>query len=814
MPNTTLSVLGAGVHAQSHLNELTKLGIKKIYYFDPNVELEIEGLEIVRCHTTDQLFNESGDAPVYIASPDRFHLTQMHRAILENRKIFCEKPLLNNAEEIESLKEQIALATHKNLPITSCHPRRFDKAYAGLLEPMIMGQSELTTDLGRVKKLSIHFDYKAPKPELPITSMMMDKLNHDLDILRMMFDIKDIALMKKYDSPRAFRVEGSLRTTDGDTIDLSFGGGRYAASGYQEWIQVEFDRGYVLINPDKQVDDAANSRGVSAINDAEVVIVDTTKETLQYHKLENMGTDYQARVTGVSRAVLNQFDDKPAYLSAQDLLFNNLLPAQLEQDWQGDDEQQATIDRKMIEIHKQRRLSPYLQDIILAARENDVEGVRTTLSSYREALARNDKDTVDLLRRLELHNEMTTTYNEAAIEAEFSERASKLGRAEALTQQYMRSYGRSAGVLPYYVGSDGKKYFGMVETKIDGRGIYDLAAGGEDVRISHIASGQSFTLDLRKPKGIPNAFRLVDIQVPADHGRAILTSFAEFDLAAKKYSNFYDDPQHPKLSLQRRQDLFRQMFLRMPEHGWRLDGIETDLVAGANEGREEHGYCIEQQDGPCQSYEVNLPSLRGDHVDNITHIWFAVETNEEKAIATELAQTGREEGCWVSLDELNAHYEQWLEQSQSMKSDTFGERINLLVLLANLQKYVGLVLKVAGEDALRAHWLERLPGIKTRLAEAFYEGYDYADLLERFSALDSKDVAEAEWDALATLGDRPEEASDRNTVWTDFLASLQQDSQVTESVAPMTATASALGLFARQGDAGETTVANLSPSFI
>lgn len=243
-----VAFIGAGDHAsRAHADHLSKIeGVSIEGVFDPN-NVTTAGFsksygvpKIYVCE--DDVFADGDVDAVLIASPDRFHMSQLEKAVQSGKHVFCEKPMCNNALELESLSRVFAEAGSQGLVVTSCHPRRFDPPYVWLKDNL----ADLTAQYGQVMELRLDFTYHKPsKSGLHGGSMLQDHMNHEFDYATYLFGHSPVTMHRLYDEEDRYHVTG----VRDDGIILVFGGSRrLESSTYGEFINVRFERASLQID--------------------------------------------------------------------------------------------------------------------------------------------------------------------------------------------------------------------------------------------------------------------------------------------------------------------------------------------------------------------------------------------------------------------------------------------------------------------------------------------------------------------------------------------------------------------------------------
>lgn len=184
---------------------------------------------------------------VVIATPDAFHIANLRSAIRANLHILVEKPLASDGKQLEGLSALFDEALERRLIISSCHPRRFDP-------PFVWAKSNLPgliEDFGQVIHFAFDFSYhESTKDWKSNRSLLLDHLNHDIDLLNFLFGHSRFSARKQSDSFDRYEAVG-MRD---DGISFHFQGTRCLKSHrFMEWMTIRFERGEVRVDTEKGV---------------------------------------------------------------------------------------------------------------------------------------------------------------------------------------------------------------------------------------------------------------------------------------------------------------------------------------------------------------------------------------------------------------------------------------------------------------------------------------------------------------------------------------------------------------------------------
>jgi myo-inositol 2-dehydrogenase/D-chiro-inositol 1-dehydrogenase len=254
-PAIRIAFSAMGDHAiRAHLAHLVQS--KKCHVvggFDPGLQREMNedwpqkhGLNasFKQYDSFDALVADSGVDAVLIASPDKFHLPQLQKAVEAGKHAFCEKPLCTDIKELPTLRSILNEGSKKGLIITSCHPRRFDPPYAWLKQNL----PQLTRKYGKVLQVSLDFSYHEPsagKSGLHGGSLLLDHANHEIDFVNFLLGRSGAHMTRLADGPDHYVLSGARD----DGVTLHFHGTRRLSKRiYPEKIHVRFERGDLELN--------------------------------------------------------------------------------------------------------------------------------------------------------------------------------------------------------------------------------------------------------------------------------------------------------------------------------------------------------------------------------------------------------------------------------------------------------------------------------------------------------------------------------------------------------------------------------------
>lgn len=311
-----IGIVGLGEHSlRAHIKHLIKdPRVKIVCAFDPNPDAKEKmrsyGLNCT-FFTDEKAFWNHPMQAVVIASPDRFHATQMQIATNLNLHIFCEKPMTVNEEDLAILHTVLEKAKTNNLVVATCHPRRLDPPFMWLKEQIDTGN--LNQALGKV----LHFDFTFWYKKIEDTpedawkkerSLLSDHFGHEIDLLAFLFpqDIQTIYATKKCDNYQHYEVNGD----NGKGLQFRFLGLRKMEElVYDEIIQITAEKGSWILNLSKG----------KIITLPNMTIADIPEINYDV-RFEAVNHNFVDAILGVNQN----------YLNSEDLLRNNTLSVLLD----------------------------------------------------------------------------------------------------------------------------------------------------------------------------------------------------------------------------------------------------------------------------------------------------------------------------------------------------------------------------------------------------------------------------------------------------------------------------------------------------
>lgn len=321
-----LGIIGFGEHcSRAHIKHLaTDSRVKIVAIFDPFLshdkfiqqvqEYGIKEYQDIALFTNEEDFWNSSMDAVLIASPDKFHASQMQRAIDLGLHIFCEKPMAVSHQDLDILRKTLETAQQKNIVVASCHPRRFDSPFIWLKEQIDSGKLEKS--IGKVLHVDFTFWYRKVEdtPEYAWKknrSLLSDHFGHEIDTVAFLFPEQmayNLNALKITDSYRQYEVVGNSEAG----LSYRFLGLRTLDEiSYQESIRIDGERGSWLLNLSKGICIYMPSTNMKAI------------PAIDYDlRFKKVNVNFIDAITGINTN----------YLSHSDILRNNTMSVQLDQE--------------------------------------------------------------------------------------------------------------------------------------------------------------------------------------------------------------------------------------------------------------------------------------------------------------------------------------------------------------------------------------------------------------------------------------------------------------------------------------------------
>jgi predicted dehydrogenase len=145
MEKIKLGLVGCGKQASKHIVCLKRIPQAEIVLSDVHKDLAQDLAQKEECHLIDypeDIFSDEEIQAVIICTPTQTHVPLIKKALDSNKHVFCEKPLSDNPEEINELKQW---ADNSNLIVMIGYVYRFvpvfDECYRIMRSRNIGGES-------------------------------------------------------------------------------------------------------------------------------------------------------------------------------------------------------------------------------------------------------------------------------------------------------------------------------------------------------------------------------------------------------------------------------------------------------------------------------------------------------------------------------------------------------------------------------------------------------------------------------------------------------------------------------------------------
>lgn len=297
-----IGVVGCGKHLlEAHLRPTKELlAISQIV--DPQAETILKQESTLLSESDPSTLEDlliSDTSVLLIGSPDEFHAQTLSAALRAGKHVFVEKPLAINSKEFLLLKNGLESAHKNGLVVSSCHPRRYDPSYLWIKSQIPLWSAQF----GSVQNISLDFSYHKPSKAWKCSrSLLLDHLNHEVDLMHFFFDHCDFSAHRLFDSYDRYQVTG-MRA---DGIGFNFMGTRKLnAHQYPETVQLRFERAEVTI-------DTTNGQVQVKDHESSTVVNSNCPKTDYALRGQKVLLNFLSAVKGTERS----------YLSHADLLVN------------------------------------------------------------------------------------------------------------------------------------------------------------------------------------------------------------------------------------------------------------------------------------------------------------------------------------------------------------------------------------------------------------------------------------------------------------------------------------------------------------
>lgn len=298
-------VAGGGDHfKRGHFDHFGScLELVGVFDINPDKIIERYGEGVKIYKSFDACLTDETVEAVMVMTPDSFHLHQAELAIKAGKHVFVEKPIITSILEAVRLEELMELAVSKELVLLTCHPRRTDPPYVWLKETML----RLEEYLGKPVSLRLSFSYHRASKEGLHDGLLIDHLPHEVDTMRQLFGPREIEITPLYDREEVYAAHG----IDETGMTFLFEGSRtLPESRFEEDAGIIFDNGSLHIN-------TFSGDGMISIGN-------------QRSPITCGKTEYDVRSAQINKNFAHVIRGTTTpYLTSDDILINNLLPAKL-----------------------------------------------------------------------------------------------------------------------------------------------------------------------------------------------------------------------------------------------------------------------------------------------------------------------------------------------------------------------------------------------------------------------------------------------------------------------------------------------------
>ena len=299
-----IGIVGLGAHAQrghiDHLVEIERADIVAVC--DPSAEARerqrAAGFTGPAYESLEEMLSEDRVRALVICSPDSFHAGALARGVAAGKHVLVEKPVADRLTDLRLVMNAIAQARRSRLVVTSCHPRRFDPPFTWLRHEL----PALRAQLGNPLDVRFDFFYHKPSKGGLHHGLLIDHINHEIDLIHFLFGYSPFVVHKLADSEVCYGAAGSRQ----DGLCFGFFGSRHLnRRAYTEVMRVRFERGEVEVDTET---------GVAAGHD---------RETATSWVARCGATDYEQRFHATNSDFVNAVLDGAApYLTTADLIIN------------------------------------------------------------------------------------------------------------------------------------------------------------------------------------------------------------------------------------------------------------------------------------------------------------------------------------------------------------------------------------------------------------------------------------------------------------------------------------------------------------
>ncbi len=252
MSKTNLWIIWAWEHMKSHISWLVDIPEINISWIvdpwlksiddlydsrNPEVADRVNKLlsKATLYKSEEDMYEEGWIDAIMSWTPDRFHFSNLKKAIDNWAHAFVEKPLVTTTDDLVKLAEYLKLADEKKLILTSCHIRRYDAPFLWIKENL----GKYVLEFWNILNINYDFAYVKPREFWLHIWLLMDHFNHEIDLLNFLLGYADFKAEKFFDTEDRYNVWG-IRY---DWVAFNFNWTRlWNTKNYPEFIEIRFER--------------------------------------------------------------------------------------------------------------------------------------------------------------------------------------------------------------------------------------------------------------------------------------------------------------------------------------------------------------------------------------------------------------------------------------------------------------------------------------------------------------------------------------------------------------------------------------------
>ncbi|MGD8373432.1 MAG: Gfo/Idh/MocA family oxidoreductase [Candidatus Woesebacteria bacterium] len=248
-------VIGCGGHSASHIMPGVHAGLELVAVYDRSkramsaaVAPAVAASQNVRqCNSYDELLGMSEVQAVIVITGDADHPGHLWQAVQSGKHTLAEKPMAIDNDGLRLVKNAFAVAKHRGLIVSTCHPRRVSDPYMWPKNSL----GWLVRTCGKLERVELMFDYPVPKKPGKHESLMVDHFSHEIDYLRWLLsglapNELPFAVSRKSDGADEYVADGVM----GD-VEFEFSGSRKNTSTkrvFAEYITLRFSNGWCKVS--------------------------------------------------------------------------------------------------------------------------------------------------------------------------------------------------------------------------------------------------------------------------------------------------------------------------------------------------------------------------------------------------------------------------------------------------------------------------------------------------------------------------------------------------------------------------------------